>query len=413
MRKNIVFVVNYFYPDVASTGQLLTDLCLELQHDFDITVIAVQQEERPAVKDKSKRKWFEEEALEQIRIIRVKAPRVDKGSKWSRIRFISVYFFMALASLLRAKKPDIIYTISSPPILGGLIGTIGKAVKNTKHVYTVHDFNPEQAEAISYTRQKWIFRLARYLDNINCRFSDHVITVGRDMQQTLMSRLKGRRVPANSVINNWMDEKDIVPLSKSHPAVARFLSEHGLDNKFIIMYSGNLGLYYDLENLIKVCRRFAGHPDIVFVFIGDGAVKPAMQKYAREHGLNEVVFLPFQPRSDIKFSLNAADVHLVVNQKGIKGVSVPSKIYGVLAAAKPVIGVLEEGSEASELIKTSECGIVIEPKQYNEIAESIEKLYQMDSEALVRMGENGRRYLEQHLTKQLSIAKYKGILRSV
>lgn len=413
MSKKIVFVANYFYPDVASTGQLLTDLCLELQHDFDITVIAVQQEENEGMTDKSKGNWFAKDSLENIQIIRVKVPRVDKKNKWSRVRFISIYFLMALVSLLKIKNPDIIYTISSPPVLGGLIGTIGKMLKNTKHVYTIHDFNPEQAEAISYTRQKWIFRLARYFDNVSCRFSDHVITVGRDMQQTLIRRLGGKRLPDNSVINNWMDEKEIIPLPKTHPAVARFISEHGLENKFIVMYSGNLGLYYDLENLIQVCRRFAGHPDIVFVFIGDGAVKSTMQNYVQEHGLDRVYFLPFQPRSDIKFSLNAADVHLVVNQKGIKGVSVPSKIYGVMAAAKPVIGVLEQGSEASELIQTSGCGVVREPQQYNEIADSIERLYLMDDDALTQMGDNGRRYLEQHLTKELSIMKYKGILQSI
>lgn len=412
MRKKIVFVVNYFYPDVASTGQLLTDLCLELQHEFDITVIAVQQEAEQ-LNGHGKRQWFVEDKLESIRIVRVKAPPVDKTNKLSRIKFVGAYFLMALAALMRLKKTDIIYTISSPPILGGLIGTIGKWLKRTKHVYNIQDFNPEQAEAISYTRQKWIFHLARFIDNINCRFSDHVITVGKDMQHTLARRFAGKSIPANTVINNWMDEKDIVPLDKTYPAVARFIAKHGLDQKFIVMYSGNLGLYYDLENIIHVCQYFVHQPDIAFVFIGEGAVKKQMQLYVEQQRLDNVYFLPFQPRNEIKYSLNAADVHLVVNQKGIKGVSVPSKIYGVLAAAKPVVGVLEEGSEAYDLIKQSRCGVVIEPRQYKELADSIWQLYLMDKKGLAQLGRNGRSYLERYLTKESSITKYKGVLHSV
>lgn len=410
MKKDIVFVANYFHPDYASTGQLLTELCLELQHDFNVTVIAVQPEQEAAGRRK---KLFEPDRLNNIRILRLRTPLVDKRNKWSRLRFILVYFVLAVAALLRIGKVDVIYTISSPPIVGGLIGAIGKLLKRGKLVYNIQDFNPEQAEAISYSNRKWIFRLARRVDNLSCRVSDHIITVGADMQETLALRFRGRRMPVNSVINNWTNEQDIVPLSKDHPEVRAFLEKHGLADQFIVMYSGNLGLYYDLENIIRTASAFRSYKDMAFVFIGDGAVKQDMQRYVREEGLDQVYFLPFQPKEVIKYSLCAADVHLVVNQKGIKGVSVPSKIYGVMAAGKPVLGVLEAGSEAAMLIEASGCGVVVEPQDYDGMIKQIANMYACGPETLELAGRGGRLYLERYLAKSQSIDKYRALLQSI
>ncbi|GGH84242.1 glycosyltransferase involved in cell wall biosynthesis [Pullulanibacillus pueri] len=179
------------------------------------------------------------------------------------------------------------------------------------------------------------------------------------------------------------------------------------------MYSGNLGLFYDLENLIKVTKDFIDQPDIVFVFIGEGAMKQKMQDYVTENQISNVLFLPYQPKEFIKYSLNVADLHLVVNQKGIKGVSVPSKIYGVMAAGKPILGVLEQGSEAQRLIDESGCGHVVEPQDYENIVETIKYFYELDREKRKQIGLNGRQYLEKHLRRETSINKYREVLKSL
>jgi len=411
MKPKIVFVVNYFYPDYASTGQLLTELCLHLQQDFEITVIA--QQPGYAGERNSETNRFTYDTLENINIIRIKLPNVDKKNKASRLRYIVTYFFYALLLLHKEKKIDFIYTISQPPILGGMIGTIGKFLKRAKHIFNIQDFNPEQAEAVGYIRNQTIFRLARWIDMINCKFADHIITVGVDMQETLLRRFSNRRVTSNSVINNWANEEEIYPLNKEHSRVAHFLQAHGLSGKFVIMYSGNLGLYYDLENLIKIAEPLESFQDLVFVFIGEGAVKSQMREYVERKQLRNIKFLPYQPKEDLIYSLNAADVHLVVNQKGIKGVSVPSKIYGVMAAGKPIMGVLENGSEAHRLIEESHCGMVVEPQQYDEIVQRISDLYLLGSEELVLMGDRGRKYLEKYLRREISLEKYRQLLLSL
>ncbi|WP_341279080.1 glycosyltransferase family 4 protein [Paenibacillus sp. FSL H8-0537] len=414
MKPNIVFVINYFYPDFASTGQLLTELCLYLQDDFNITVIAAQSEqgekEAEAKGDKSRIVY---DRLEDIQIIRIRLPKVDKRSKASRLRYIASYFFHANIQLLKQKKVHFIYTISQPPILGGLIGTIGKTLKRSKHIYNIQDFNPEQAAAAGYMNNKAVLGLARWVDTLNCKYADHIITVGYDMQDTLLKRFASRRVTDNTVINNWTNEEEIIPLSKEHPQVQAFLREHHWQNKFVIMYSGNLGLYYDLEKLVELASRFRDYPDVIFAFIGEGAVKKQMQDYVQRERLANVAFLPFQPKEQLRYSLNAADVHLVVNQKGIKGVSVPSKIYGVMAAGKPVLGVLEQGSEAYRIIEESGCGIVAEPQQYTEIARKLNAMIELGGVELEELGLCGRDYLEAHLRKEISLNKYRKLLLSI
>lgn len=410
-KKKITFVINYFYPDFASTGQLMTELCLSLQNDFKITVIAAQPGYAGEKVDTTK--TFEEDYLENIKVIRIKLPEVDKTSKFSRIKYIFSYFILANLALLREKGVDAIYTISQPPILGGLIGTLGKFFKRSKHIYNVQDFNPEQAAAISYTDKQFIFNMAKKVDSLNCQYADHVIVVGNDMSETLKNRFKGKKVPSHSVINNWTNEDEILPLDKDEEHVQQFLKENGLQGKFIVMYSGNLGLYYDLENIIKVTEHFKNHRDLAFVFIGEGAVKKQMQEFTKNQGIQNVHFLPYQPKEFIKYSLNAADVHLVVNQKGIKGVSVPSKIYGVLAAGKSILGVLEQGSEAEMLISKSGSGFIVEPQDYKRIIEAIGNLYKMDNQELKEIGLRGRAYLDENLKRELSINKYRKLLNKV
>ena len=178
------------------------------------------------------------------------------------------------------------------------------------------------------------------------------------------------------------------------------------------MYSGNIGLYYDLENIIKVIGKFNGIDDVVFVFVGDGTVKNKIENYVKENKLSNVTFIPYQDKADLVYSLNAADIHWVVNAKGIKGVSVPSKLYGVMAAGKRVLGVLDKGSEARLIVDECNCGLCTEPGNYDEIYKKIDFILN-NKEEIKRLGINGRNYLESNLTKDVSINKYKNTIVSL
>ena len=171
------------------------------------------------------------------------------------------------------------------------------------------------------------------------------------------------------------------------------------------MYSGNIGLYYDLENLIKVIGKFKKRNDVVFAFVGDGTKKRELEHYVKEHKLENVKFIPYQDKSDLIYSLNAGDVHWVVNAKGIKGVSVPSKLYGVMAVGKTVLGVLEEGSEARLIIEDCKCGVCVEPGKYDLIYEELNKVVDSINE-YKKLGIQGKEYVDKFIKKDVAIEKY-------
>ena len=412
MKKKLLIYAHYFYPDVASTGQILAELAEGMIDAFDITVICVVPSYSGTIEEKYKSKRIYIEDYKGIKLVRVRVPEFKKSNKVSRIKNLLAYFFNSLIATAKIEKQDYIYTISQPPILGGVLGVLGKWIKGGKLIYNIQDFNPEQTIAVGYAKNKLLLNTVMAVDKFSCKNSDKVIVVGRDMQETLKNRFNNKKVPSNVFINNWINEKEIYPLDQNHPKIIDFKEKYNLKDKFIIMYSGNIGLYYDLENIIKVIGEFKDREDVVFAFIGDGTVKSKIEEYVTDNKLNNVTFIPYQDKADLIYSLNAADIHWVVNAKGIKGVSVPSKLYGVMAAGKPVLGVLDEGSEARLIVEECNCGVCIEPGNYKEISRNIE--YILNNKELIKsLGRNGRKYLEVNLTKDVSINKYKDTILSL
>lgn len=411
-KKKLLVYAHYYYPDVASTGQILKELCEGMKDTFDITVICVVPSYSGVIDEKYKTQRIYNEEINGINVIRVRVPEFQKSNKLSRIKNLLSYFFNSLLATLKLEKHDYIFTISQPPILGGLLGVLGKWIKGGKLIYNIQDFNPEQTMAVGYSKNKLLLSSVMMLDKFSCKKSDEVIVVGRDMQETLKNRFNNKKVPKNTFINNWIDEKEIYPLEQNHHKIVAFKKKYNLQDKFIIMYSGNIGLYYDLENIIKVIGKFNGIDDVVFVFVGDGTVKNKIENYVKENKLSNVTFIPYQDKADLVYSLNAADIHWVVNAKGIKGVSVPSKLYGVMAAGKPVLGVLDKGSEARLIVDECNCGLCTEPGNYDEIYKKIDFILN-NKEEIKKLGINGRSYLERNLTKDVSINKYKNTIVSL
>lgn len=411
-KKKLLVYAHYYYPDVASTGQILTELCEGMKNDFHITVICVVPSYTGVIEAKYKEKKYYFEEIKGINVVRVRVPEFSKKNKISRIKNLLAYFFRAIGATLKLEKQDYVFTISQPPVLGGVLGIIGKALKGNKLIYNIQDFNPEQTMAIGYAKNKMVLNLMMVVDKFACKRSDKVIVVGRDMQETLKNRFNGKKVPVNTFINNWIDEKEIYPLQEKNEKVMAFKKKYGLDNKVVVMYSGNIGLYYDLENIIKVIGRFKGRCEVIFAFVGEGTVKDKIVNYASENKLDNVVFIPYQPKEDLNYSLNAGDIHWVVNAKGIKGISVPSKLYGVMAAGKTVLGVLEEGSEGRIIIEEAKCGLCVEPGDYEGIYNKINEFIE-NVKTLKALGLKGRKYIEENINKEVAINKYVNEILSI
>lgn len=422
-KKRLLIYAHYYVPDVAATGQILRELAEGMLDEFCITVICTVPSYTGTVDDKYKDKRYYKETINGVQVFRIRVPEFRKNDKAGRIKNITAYFFGAMQATFKTGKQDYVYSISQPPIFGGFLGMWGKLIKHAKYIYNIQDFNPEQIEAVKYINNKFILNLLMKCDKFSCKQADKVIVVGRDMVETLENRFKHQNVPLHCFINNWIDEKSIYPLPKDNENVTAFKKRYGLDGKFVIMYSGNIGLYYDLEQLIKVIRKFckittkdelleksaitADGREVVFAFVGTGGILEQLISYKERHHMDNVVFIPYQSEENLIYSLNAGDVHWCVNAKGIKGVSVPSKCYGIMAVGKPILGVLENGSEASLILKDADCGLCCEPGEYYRVEQQINWFIQnAGTDRFEQMGKNGRDYLIKHFTKDMSVKKY-------
>lgn len=413
-KKRLLIYAHYYVPDVASTGQVLKDLAEGMKDAFDITVICVVPSYEGTVAPEYKIKKYYEEEINGIKVLRIRVPEFNKADKLSRVKNIIGYFVGAALATFKVSKQDYIFSISQPPILGGLLGVWGKIIKRAKFIYNIQDFNPEQTMAVSYSDNGLVLKAMMVADKFSCKCSDLIITVGRDLVETVNKRFKGKKVPKTVMINNWIDEKEIYPLDKSNENVVGFKNKYNLNEKFVIMYSGNIGLYYDLENIIKVIEKFPEGTktndgrDVSFAFVGTGTIIEEIESYVNEHNMKNVVFIPYQEKEDLNYSLNASDVQWVVNAKGIKGVSCPSKYYGVAAAGIPVLAVLEKGSEIRCIIEETNGGLISDPCDYEDVEKNLRWFIEnADSNELKEMGSRSHDYLINHLTKDMSVEKYK------
>ena len=429
-KQKLLIFAHYYFPDTASTGQILKDLAEGMLEDFEVTVICVVPSYEGTIEEQYKTKKYYFENLNGVKIIRVRVPEFSKSNKKSRIKNIVTYFFRAIKAAKKSGKQDYVLTISQPPILGGMLGVIGKWMKHAKMIYCIQDFNPEQVKAVNYSSNKFIIKLMLMIDKYSCKHSNLVITVGCDLVKTLENRFKGKKVPKYVMINNWIDEEKIYPLPLNNKHILEFKKKFGLENKFVIMYSGNIGLYYDLENIIKALKQFRkGYtsngeyesgpktPDgreVAFAFIGDGSLLDKLISYTKKHKFDNVFFIPYQKKQDLIYSLNSGDVHMCINASGIKGVSCPSKAYGIMAVGKPIIGVLENGSEIRKIIEESKCGKCCNPGDYLELSNIIKwYIHNSNNDNLNFIGSNGRTYLEKNLKKDISINKYIEVIKNL
>lgn len=413
-KKRILAYSIYYYPEIASTAQLYTELFEELSTEFDITVICAVPCYTGTVPEEYGAKGFYFEEHGGVRIVRVPVRPYSKSNKIDRVLNIIDFYKearRATRSLCKETEFDLVFTYSQPPILGGMLGVFGSRTAKAPLIYGIQDFNPEQTIATGYAGNKPIHSAMMALDKRTCKHAATVVLPGRDLAETLRTRFRNHNVPPYEIIPNWADDSSIVPLNKAHPKILSFRAQYGLADKFVIMYSGNLGLYYDLQNLIKIFEEFQNDNDVVFALVGDGAIKTQLMDYVKSHNVQNIVFIPYQPIEKLPYSINAADVHLVTNAQGIKGVSCPSKAYGVMASNVPMLGILEPESEIWCAIEESNCGTLAEAGDYDAVRKALTAIISQRA-AYVAEHSTGRAFLETHYSKARAFDQYRKLFSS-
>jgi len=402
-KKSILFLNRSFYPDVESTGQLLTELCEELAYDFDVHVVCGN----PLFREVKNKGWVTRSDYKNITIWRVNNTRFSKKHLLLRLFNLSSYFILCFFKVLGFKKVSCVISETDPPLLG-IIAFLYSFLRGVPFVYYVQDLFPDVGIVNrNLTHPLFIFLLKRANKFLYDR-AQRIIVPGRDMKKRLG---KENHVPLSKikVVENWADHREIYPVKQEQND---FFQENFSQDKFVVMYSGNMGLSQDLENVIDAADLLKENRDILFVFIGEGACKKRLTNLSLSRGLKNVRFLTYQDKKSLKFTLGAARIHLVPMKKGMGGIIVPSKVYGIMAAGKPYIAALDKQSEVHRITKEFYCGIHVPPSDVRALKNAVVWAYRHQPE-IEKMGERGRRALEKYYSREICTQKFKNIIHKI
>jgi glycosyltransferase involved in cell wall biosynthesis len=314
---------------------------------------------------------------------------------------LSIFFH-----IIFSKRPDLVLVLSNPPFIS-FHGLILKIFKKCKVIYNVQDLFPDLAVELGKLRNKPFISILKTLSKYIIRKMDRVIVVGEYMERRIKEDvLKDvvRKADHVVTIHNWADGERLKVIEKKDNYLGR---EWNLEDKFVVLYSGNIGYLHEFDTIIKAAEnlRDRGYKDIVFVFIGEGIKKEYIRKRAEKKGLNNILFFPYQARDKLTYSLGIADVSLVSLDEGFAGMVVPSKMYGILASGRPMIGIIGRESEINEIIREGRCGRIVKIGDGKTLSGAIIEYYK-NPQKCREEGMNGRKYFEENFDRKIATKKY-------
>jgi glycosyltransferase involved in cell wall biosynthesis len=381
----------------------MTDLAEDLaSFGMDVTVICSQ----PAYSNKHICPKKEKKA--GVKIERIISFTFNKDKSTGRIlNGFSCYMSM-LFKLVRLKRKYFLIFNTNPALLP-LLGFIAKKCKKLHYLALIHDLWPELPANIGIIKKNGIFyRLLDILNILALKHADAIVVLSNAMKERICAKLPDKRKFVH-IIPNWADSERIYPIPREKN---RFREELGLDGKKIIMYSGNLGRYQPLEVIIDAAYELRHRTDILFLIAGFGWKKAKLQEHAEALNLKNIRFLPFQPLEQLAESLSMADISLIGFFPENEGVVMPSKLYSLLAIAKPIISISSQDSEVVEILKEARAGIHSPVNDSRELAARIESLLG-DQRKILEMGSYARSYFLDNFQRSIITKKWQCLLEQL
>jgi colanic acid biosynthesis glycosyl transferase WcaI len=387
----ILLLTTYFRPDVASTGVIMTKLAEEfVAKGHEVTVVtSVPHYGGNQVWPESPEKPVYSGRREGMQIYRVRVCAADDKSSVAK-RILGYGSFSLFSAFRGAALPkhDVIL-VPSPPLSNGVIGDFLSRLRGTPFIYNVQDVWPDVAVRAGVLKNGWVIKRLKKMEGYVYRRAARISVISEGFRRNLLA--KGVPDGKISVIPNFVDTEFVTPLPKQN----YFSGKHALEDKFVVLFAGNMGFSQGLEVVLNTAKLLEGNEEIRFLMVGNGAARDAAVNYCESAKLRNVEFLPFQAHKDVPAVYGAADVCLIPLRRGFTIESVPCKLFTIMAAGKPAIAAVDRHSDTWELIQHARCGICVEPENPRALADAINRYY-FDASARSESGRNARHYVERH-----------------
>ena len=396
-RPRLLVLNQYYWPGVEATAQLLAQLCEALADEYDVTVVTghLFEQELP-----------DEEVRNAVRIVRVRSTAFDRSKLHLRAANYASYLADSTLRALRGPPPDLVLCMTDPPIVGD-IGLIAARRFRVPLLVISQDVFPEIAVSVRRLENPVVVGVLRSLVALYLRRADRIVAIG----ETMRKRLEAKGTPPEriSVIPNWVDTDAITPQPRDNP----WAVQKRLVGRFVVMHSGNIGHAQDLDSLVRAATFLRDLDDLLLLVVGFGVRHAELRELAKRLDVQDAVtFRPYQPRELLSQSLSAADLHYVGLAKGLSGYVVPSRLYGILAAGRPVLVSADPDSETVRLVEDVECGVVVPPGRPELVAQVLRRAHDGELD-LDGMGARGRAYVEQEADRSVAFGRYRSLLAGI
>ena len=389
----ILLLCPHFEPDLhAATGEVMSKLVHSLAergHTIDVVTSLPWYLGHAVHADWRGRPARTEEA-DHGRVIRVWPFPVDKNNIPARAVGFGGFTSLATAAALTCSRPDVVMGMSPPVFLGDAAWLVARRWK-VPFVFNVQDIFPDVAVDLGALNNDRVVSLARSHERSLYRRADAITVLSTDQQINVQQKMEESTRSKVRIIHNFADTDRIEVVDRQTP----YRLAHDLGDKTVVMYSGNVGLSQSFDLVRRAAERYEGRPDVHFVINGEGAARTDVDEWATKY--DNVSTADFAPRSQLSDTLGAADLHLILLKRGLAKSSTPSKMYGILAAGRPVLASIDEGSEVAQTIDDASAGVSVPPEDPDAFLAALDALL-ADKSGLADMGRNGRAFVDKQFT---------------
>lgn len=392
--KAVTFVNRYFHPDHSATSQLLSDLAFGLvEHGWEVDVLTSRQ-----IYDDPDARLPERETLKGVRVHRLSTTRFGRHRLPGRLLDYLSFHTKVYRQLRRDQSDRLVVAMTDPPLIAT---TAALALKRSRSRLVIwnQDLFPEVAMVELLAGSRLAGKALERLRDIAFRRSACSVVLGEMMKE----RVEAAGMSPTRVIDNWaLDES-------AHVAAGDRRTELGLEGAFVVGYSGNFGRVHDFDTIMNAALELRNNHHVRFLMTGAGPRYEAVGRFIDEHGLDNVVLGPYQPRERLGQMLATSDLHLISLANGYEGLVVPSKFYGIAASGRPALYVGSPDGDVARLIERWECGAVVPSGDGARLARAVTELSN-NRERVRKMGQNGRRAWEQNWTRERAVERWHELL---
>ena len=401
--KILIYSYNYD-PEPIGIAPLMTELAEGLAsrgHTVRV-VTAMPNYPQRKIYPEYKGKWYLTEQRNGVTIQRSIVWIRPKPNLLDRLLLDGTFVFNSLPQALGGWRPDVVLA-TVPPLPICIPATLLAWLRQTPVVLNIQDIQHEAAWEVGLLKNKLLFQVFAALEKFACRHAHKISVIADGFTENLVRKgVPGEKI---SLIPNWVNVNFIHPMPKeTNP----FRNEYELHGKFVVLYSGNIGLTQELKTAIKAAAKLCHIPDIVFVIVGEETAIARVKEYCQMYSAHNVKLLTFQPREELPAMLAAADVGLVVQKHNVIGFNMPSKIPVLLASGCPIVASVPQTGTAAKAVQQSGGGLVVQPEDENALADAILDLYK-SPEKRAAMSEQGRQYATRNYSYEQALNRYENL----